>query len=127
MQSYIDPNYKRNMIRAFTLLEKVLDIKPSNFNEMVFYKYIEYENVSNVAEYLNSEGYKLPGVKGQRNYTSTDVSVILDNEELHDSVDSLLKFVALGLKKRRYKTWVDKLIAVTEDYLKATPPLKKPL
>lgn len=65
-------------------------IKPNDsLDTIVFKKYLELENVTKVAEYINELGYRK---EKQKKYMSNDISAILNNKKADVDVE-LKKFI----------------------------------
>lgn len=108
---------KKKLIKASRMIEEILNIEPSNFNELVFLKYIELENVKNVSDYLNINNYRINTLRGSRKYISTDITMILENTENYYEIDKKILFVALGLKEGgRNFGWINAVIKLSDEY-----------
>lgn len=79
-----------------------------SFETIVFKKYLELENVSEVAKYLNDKGYRIKtySYKGERKYIGTDVTRIILNK--YAKVDDQLKDVVRLIQKRNYESTLKK-------------------
>ena len=86
-------------------IEKYSDIdKDDSFITIVFKKYLELENVSEVAKYLNDNGYRIKtdSYIGQRKYIGRDVTEILISEDVDLVVDKQLKDTVQYLQDKNY-------------------------
>lgn len=80
------------------------------FETIVFKKYLEFENVKDVADSINKLGYKIEtnSYVGSRKYTSKDISDILQNdsieveEELRESVLTMFAYNSERVYKKFY-------------------------
>lgn len=80
------------------------------FETIVFKKYLEFENVKDVADSINKLGYKIKtnSYVGSRKYTSKDISDILQNdsieveEELRESVLTMFAYNSERVYKKFY-------------------------
>ena len=91
MKKYKEEMSILNMI--IDTIEKYSEIKDNDsFETIVFKKYLEFENVSDVAKFLNDKGYrvKTKSYIGQRKYIGTDITEILISEK-SKLVDKQLK------------------------------------
>lgn len=117
-EKYIDirEKYICNHKRKMEEIEKILDTidkyseikKDDSFENIVFKKYLQLENVKNVAKYLNDEGYRIKtySYKGERKYIGTDVTRIILNK--YAKVDDQLKDVVRLIQKRNYESTLKK-------------------
>lgn len=84
-------------------IEKYSSIKDSdNFETIVFKKYLEFENVTKVAKYLNDSGYrvKTQSYIGERKYKGTDITDIITSLDIN--VDKQLKETVQYLQDKNY-------------------------
>lgn len=110
---------KRKLIKTAKIIEEILNIKPNNFKELIFLKYIELENTKNVANYLNINNYRINTLNGSRKYISTDITAEMENDENYSKIDKRILFVALRLKKyARYLRWLDRMMILSDEYFK---------
>jgi hypothetical protein len=108
---------KKKLIKASRMIEEILNIEPCNLKELIFLKYIELENVKNVADYLNINNYRKNTLSGSRKYISTDITMVLENTGNYHEIDKKILFVTLGLKKyTRYLGWVNAIIKLSDEY-----------
>lgn len=117
-EKYIDirEKYICKHKRKMEEIEKILDAidkyseikKDDSFENIVFKKYLQLENVKNVAKYLNDEGYRIKtySYKGERKYIGTDVTRIILNK--YAKVDDQLKDVVRLIQKRNYESTLKK-------------------
>lgn len=117
-EKYIDirEKYICKHKRKMEEIEKILDTidkyseikKDDSFENIVFKKYLQLENVKNVAKYLNDEGYRIKtySYKGERKYIGTDVTRIILNK--YAKVDDQLKDVVRLIQKRNYESTLKK-------------------
>ena len=63
------------------LTEKYRDISQSSDIEIVQVLYIEKGNLNEIIEALNASGFKVPSVRDFKNYSSNDVSEILESND----------------------------------------------
>lgn len=117
-EKYIDirEKYICNHKRKMEEIEKILDTidkyseikKDDSFENIVFKKYLQLENVKSVAKYLNDEGYRIKtySYKGERKYIGTDVTRIILNK--YAKVDDQLKDVVRLIQKRNYESTLKK-------------------
>lgn len=88
-----------------SIIKKIINVleKFSKINEMdtfeiiVFKKYLELENVSKVAKYVNELGYRIKtnSYIGERKYNGTDITEILikDNVKVEDELKEVVKYL----------------------------------
>lgn len=117
-EKYIDirEKYICKHKRKMEEIEKILDTidkyseikKDDSFENIVFKKYLQLENVKSVAKYLNDEGYRIKtySYKGERKYIGTDVTRIISNK--YAKVDDQLKDVVRLIQKRNYESTLKK-------------------
>lgn len=117
-EKYIDirEKYICKHKRKMEEIEKILDAidkyseikKDDSFENIVFKKYLQLENVKSVAKYLNDEGYRIKtySYKGERKYIGTDVTRIILNK--YAKVDDQLKDVVRLIQKRNYESTLKK-------------------
>lgn len=117
-EKYIDirEKYICKHKRKMEEIEKILDAidkyseikKDDSFENIVFKKYLQLENVKSVAKYLNDEGYRIKtySYKGERKYIGTDVTKIILNK--YAKVDDQLKDVVRLIQKRNYESTLKK-------------------
>ena len=117
-EKYIDirEKYISKHKRKMEEIEKILDTidkyseikKDDSFENIVFKKYLQLENVKSVAKYLNDEGYRIKtySYKGERKYIGTDVTRIILNK--YAKVDDQLKDVVRLIQKRNYESTLKK-------------------
>lgn len=109
-------NYEES-INAYRWILDIINREPANFKELVFQKYIEFSRGTDVAAYLNKEGYRLPGsIKAERQYISTDITNLMWNNDSRACVNPVLYEVALHISNSKYKTWEDKIIAMYKKF-----------
>ena len=107
MKKYKEKMSILNMI--IDTIEKYSEIKKDDsFENIVFKKYLQLENVKSVAKYLNDEGYRIKtySYKGERKYIGTDVTRIILNK--YAKVDDQLKDVVRLIQKRNYESTLKK-------------------
>lgn len=105
LQKKLTQKYNDEMIRIKKII-KVIDEsseieKNDNFETIVFKKYLETENVSNVAKYINDLGYRIKtdSYIGERKYKSTDITEILMKDV---DVNKELKEIVKYLQNKNY-------------------------
>ncbi len=77
------------------LISKSVQEPAENIDSKILKRYIEIQSVTDTAEYLNSNGYriKIEGRKGERKYISNDIKDII----LNAPKDSKLAVIAKAL------------------------------
>ncbi|AHM56399.1 hypothetical protein EAL2_c11010 [Peptoclostridium acidaminophilum DSM 3953] len=105
----------KTKIKCLDSVREILEMKPRNLTEEIFLKYIELERTEKVAQYLNEQGYKTKGARDERKYISTDITEILDDESCYMLVDDNIYKLARFMKKRKYRTWEEKILKYFEE------------
>ncbi|RXM73639.1 hypothetical protein DP144_13895 [Clostridium tetani] len=109
----ITSKYRKDMKDIKGIIELIENNGEVNENDtletIVFKKYLELENVKNVADYINSLGYRIKTQSyiGQRKYTSNDISEIIISDvdiekKLKDTVKELHSQHSIAMAKRYY-------------------------
>lgn len=109
----ITNKYRKDMKDIKGIIELIENNGEVNENDtletIVFKKYLELENVKNVADCINSLGYRLKTQSyiGQRKYTSNDISEIIISDvdiekKLKDTVKELHSQHSIAMAKRYY-------------------------
>lgn len=109
----ITSKYRKDMKDIKGIIELIENNGEVNENDtletIVFKKYLELENVKNVADCINSLGYmiKTQSYIGKRKYTSNDISEIIISDvdiekELKDTVKELHSQHSIAMAKRCY-------------------------
>ena len=106
----IEKSYKR--IYFLELLVK-LDQEPiyedDNLDTIIYKKYMDLENVSNVAKWLNEQGYRLESpVTGEMiKYKSTDISTTLTDKKIDVRADlkEAVQQLFIENKNKAMKRW----------------------
>jgi hypothetical protein len=83
----MNPDEIRSNIEFYNRLLEITTKEPANFTEMVFRKYIELRTTPKVAALINELGHRIPSVRKDRIYISTDVTAILEDPENKNLVD----------------------------------------
>lgn len=106
LQSKITEKYNNEMKR----IEKILDVieknsevnKSDSFEAIIFKKYLEFENVTTVAKYINDLGYRIKtdSYIGERKYKGTDITEILISDV---EIEKNLKEVVQQLQDKNYQ------------------------
>ena len=105
---------KENLTEKYNMQIKVIDrilyvintkseIKEDDkFETIVFKKYLELENVSSVAKYVNDLGYRIKtdSYVGERKYMGTDITEILMSDV---NIDEDIKEVVQYLQDKNYR------------------------
>lgn len=89
--------------KVINTIEKYSEIKEEDtFEIIVFKKYLELENVSNVAKEINELGYRIKtdSYIGERKYNGTDITEILKRNDI--KVEHELKEVVKYLQCKNY-------------------------
>lgn len=99
-------------IKELSKIKKLLNVPINDedtLEEKIFKKYLELENVSKVAEYINNLGYRINGNNKARKYIANDISLIitnkdinLKNKELKEIVMKLFKGHKRGKKRTNW-------------------------
>lgn len=103
IRDQVESEYNKKITELDRLLRVIEhgEVKEDDtFETIVFKKYIEFENVKDVADSINELGYKIKtnSYVGSRKYTSKDISDILHNdsveveEELRESALTMFAY-----------------------------------
>lgn len=107
----ITRNYRKDMKSVKGIIEVIENNssikKEDTFETIVFKKYLELENVTKVAKYVNKLGYRIKTESwvGKRKYTSNDISEIIASNvkvetKLKNTVKDLFNQHSLAIYKR---------------------------
>lgn len=109
LQKRVTQKYNDEMKRLKKIL-KVIDEnseieKNDNLETIIFKKYLELENVTSVARYINDLGYRIKtdSYIGERKYKGTDITEILIKDV---GVNKELKEVVQYLQNKNYSEMV---------------------
>lgn len=122
MVSNLDKAIEKNekYLQALRMVKEVSEIEARNVYDIAFQKYITLEGTAPAANFLNDNGYRTQGVRGERKYISTDITKMIEDESIHEKVNPKILFLALGLKNSRaYSNRMDKLIKISNKYYQA--------
>ncbi len=98
-------NLENNIKKNLELLNKLIkykNYKYKNFYEEVLQKYIEYQSVVKVADYLNQKGYRIATDNSNRKYFSNDISEIIMAKDIDadPGLHAFAKKIHLHMKKK---------------------------
>jgi hypothetical protein len=95
-------------IKELNKLKKLLRIPvvdDDSIEELVFKKYLELENVTKVAEYINGVGHRIRN----RKYIANDISAIITSKEIRlknrDLKETVIKLFKAHKRGRRQSNW----------------------
>lgn len=94
--------------KIINIIEKKSEINDDdNFETIVFKKYLELENVREVANYINEKGYRIKTSSyiGERKYIGTDITKIIMSDI---EIDNDLKEVVKLIQKLNYENTLEK-------------------
>lgn len=101
---------KNKMQEKINILDKIIKVidenkeisETDNFETIVFKKYLEFENVTKVAKYINELGYRIKtnSYIGERKYIGTDITNIISHEA---DVEKELKEVVIYIQGLNYE------------------------
>lgn len=83
-------------IRELNKLKRLLNMNIDEndpVEEKIFKKYLELENVSKVAKYINDERYRVVTKNGCRKYTANDISYVINDKDIKIKSNELQKVV----------------------------------
>ena len=94
--------------KIINIIEKKSEINDDdNLETIVFKKYLELENVREVANYINEKGYRIKTSSyiGERKYIGTDITKIIMSDI---EIDNDLKEVVKLIQKLNYENTLEK-------------------
>lgn len=79
-----------SQIKKWTTIKEVIArsqevLTSDNLYTRVYKLYLKYTSVAEVAQNLNNQGFRVPGITGQRKFTTNDVSEIIRTENIPDA------------------------------------------
>ena len=89
--------------KIIKVISENIEIKDNDsFETIIFKKYLEVENVTKVAQYINDLGYRVKtnSYVGERKYIGTDITKILISDV---NIDNDLKEVVRDMQDRNYQ------------------------
>lgn len=93
-------------------LKSDLEIKESDSRETIILKtYIELGGIKDTCDYINSMGYRVPSVTGERKYTVKDISSLvseLDSDTIDNKLKEIVRSIYIYRSNSRYGNLVVK-------------------
>jgi hypothetical protein len=89
---------------------EILLLQPESLLETIAQKYIEFQNLNSVVDWLNNSGYRVKTgskIKGSRKYMTNDVADILEDK---NNTSIIFEFAASYFKYNKQKAPISTLI-----------------
>lgn len=104
-------------IQLLDKLDQITDIENENFETMVMLIYLDKEGVSQTYTILNDLGYRVPSPRGERKYTSNDVTALLEANLDNKKINGNLRYLVNGMMTRKHKhiSWMDLMLKIVNE------------
>jgi hypothetical protein len=103
--------YYSRALFALESIEKIIYCRGELNIKYIYSKYIDLGGVAKVADHLNEQGYRLKGTTGNRKYTSSDISMLIEQQNPEGVPEELNKLVKEMFGHRKlYMKWHVRLI-----------------